>query len=161
MFNSEILKKSFENEISLLKDIIENPNKYNNGHYRNILRWKINFAKFEDQNLNIISLSINTHVNKANKLINGGYLELNNYRLNAKRSIENIKKNNNSRKNEQTVIYNLQVKNLQLSELVIILMSKLHDYAYKSGNSELIEDFKIKNKEIEILLGYTQGDPHE
>src|SRR3990167_1070739 len=97
MFNSEILKKSFENEISLLKDIIENPNK----------------------------------------------------------------KNNNSRKNEQTVIYNLQVKNLQLSELVIILMSKLHDYAYKSGNSELIEDFKIKNKEIEILLGYTQGDPHE
>ena len=83
------------------------------------------------------------------------------YGLSKKISIENIKKNNNSRKNEQTVIYNLQVKNLQLSELVIILMSKLHDYAYKSGNSELIEDFKIKNKEIEILLGYTQGDPHE
>lgn len=168
MKNSDFNQQSLIAAMELLLAVIESPAVFkDNEKLKKSLKSQGSFAKYEDTERGIKPCSLNTQKTCADRIISGGFEQLNQRRLNAilaiERKIEGANKANRQTRtgllrkvNELELdVAILEKQNVMLITLVSNLTSSLSRFAEISENSKLMTEFEGKNKEIQAMLNYT------
>ena len=158
-----ILTKHIEAELNLLKRIHDSPYAYlkDRRNFIEILRTQKNFAKFSDENLGILSYSLNTQKYYCDKYHLLGYNHINNLRISAYKKLISLNKKSKpiSKKASKPLHTNIASSeqiiknNLMLMSIMLYLKEKLQEYAFQSQNKEIQNDFIVVNRQIEKILG--------
>tara|TARA_Y100000588_G_scaffold307852_1_gene332187 strand:+ start:735 stop:1262 length:528 start_codon:yes stop_codon:yes gene_type:complete len=153
----------------LLKEIITAPTEFKNDEeLLKALKSQSGIAKYENEERNITSCSLNTVKSISEALLERGFLSLDELRINAKSALENVHQNEQmSRGNKQTKAgLELQIKDLKseldaaqrsnslLTAMVIELRSKLKEIANKETLEERQEIYRWHNRTIEAQMNY-------
>lgn len=152
MNNNDVIE-SIENEVKLLKDIIDDPSLLNDEHLSSALKDQKSFANYENKDLSIKSYSLNSHKKHANQILTNGFPYLNSLRKKCLVLLHAPKKSD--KKPSKVTLSSLKYKINELQEVNIIL--KKHNLLLTSLNNHLTEklDFYILNsKDNEIIYDY-------
>ncbi|MER0365623.1 hypothetical protein [Vibrio vulnificus] len=159
----------------LLREVITTPGEFKNDEeLLKALKSQSGIAKYQNQERNITSCSLNTVKSISEALLERGFLSLDELRINAKSAIEGVHQNEQlSRGNKQTKAgLELQVKELKseldaaqrsnslLVAMVSELRSRLKQLAQHEGTiEERLELYREHNRKIEAQMNYTlNGD---
>ncbi|MEZ8288605.1 hypothetical protein [Vibrio sp. 10N.237.312.B06] len=155
----------------LLKEILATPAEFKNDEeLQKALKSQSAIAKYQNQERNITSCSLNTIKSISEALLDRGFLSLDELRINAKLAIEAAHHAEKASKgNKQTAVglkhkvAELESKldaaqrsNFLLTVIVSELRSKLKQLAVHEGTvEERKELYRVHNKKIEAELNYT------
>lgn len=146
----------------LLTEIINQPLNYNESEEITLaLKSQGGLAKYTDVRQGILSCSLNTLKGVSESLLDRGFGELDQLRLNAKRAIEaateNTKEHKSSRlgllsraKNLEEQLEGMQKCNFQLTVIISELRSELKRFAY--AKEESAEQKKLKYEELNKIV---------
>ncbi|WP_439146517.1 hypothetical protein [Vibrio sp.] len=157
----------------LLREIITTPAEFKNDEeLLKALKSQSAIAKYQNEERNIASCSLNTVKSISETLLDRGFLSLDELRINAKSAIEDAHHNENSSgSNRQTRAgLKLQVKDLEseldaaqcsnslLTVMVSELRSRLKQLAVHEGTVEERQElYREHNRKIEAQMNYTQN----
>lgn len=164
----EINQLKVLNTAELLKKVITEPDNFKSN---NVLIKALNsqggIAKYENEEEEITSCSLNTLKTTSEALLERGFLELNELRLNAKYAIEGAIEGNKANKQTKTGLTNTVNKlkdeldiatrsNFLLTTIISDLRSKLKQLAENDDSiEERKELYRRFNKEVQTKLDYT------
>lgn len=153
---------------SLLIEIIKEPLSFKDNEAIKIaLKSQGGLAKFSDKERTIAACSLNTLKTASDALLNRGFVELDELRINAKNAIQKAIVGSKATKSTLTGLHNkvdslesqlntMRKSNLLLTRIIYELRSELKRMAYSSDTAEKIQnDYKNINYTIEAKLGYT------
>ncbi|MGR5120871.1 hypothetical protein ACPV5W_19300 [Vibrio astriarenae] len=153
----------------LLREIITAPTEFKNDEeLLKALKSQSGIAKYQNQERNITSCSLNTVKSISEALLERGFLSLDELRINAKLAIEAAHHDEKASKgNKQTVVGlrhkvseleseldAVQRSNSLLTAMVIELRSKLKEIANKETVEERQEIYRRHNRTIEAQMNY-------
>lgn len=167
MKNKEIFE-SIENEINLLKSIIENPSTIKDESILSSLKDQKKFSNYHNIELKIKSYSLNSHKTYANKFLTEGYAYLNSLRIECLKTINNqknqkttsskktlisLQKTINEIKNENLI---LKKHNILLTDLTHRLIEKLDFYILNSKDNKIIYDYQDFKNQLECMVRFIE-----
>ncbi|HAV2819128.1 hypothetical protein [Acinetobacter baumannii] len=162
---SKIIKyeTSIYAEIDLLKDIITNPQNYtSNQKIINSLETQNSFSRYENIDLKIISMSLNTHKFYCNSFLLNGYNSLNELRIKSLDLLNQISKNSttNSSKNKidklESRIDELMKHNLLLTRIIYDMKYSLEGLSLKTNDPKFKAEIKFKLSNYEKILSFSK-----
>jgi hypothetical protein len=152
---------------SWLLEIIKDPTQFSGISVLNIaLRSQTGLAKLTNSERNIVPCSLNTLKSNAESLLDRGFAELDELRINAREAIEAVVVTNKSGKTTRTELKNkvnelesklnnIYKSNFLLSIMVTELREELKKMAFENVSSEQKElTYKELNKKIEAKLSF-------
>ena len=150
------IQHSIFSEIDLLNLIIKSPiNFKDSNEIMNALKSQNNLAKYSNKDLEILSLSLNTHKLYINKYSDITYSEYDDLRVKA------LSKISTSQKIKKDEITNLRIENNQLKinnftliKIIFDLKSTIKNLASNSNNQETINEINLKLMQFEKILSY-------
>lgn len=150
------IQHSIFSEIDLLNLIIKSPiNFKDSNEIMNALKSQNNLAKYSNKDLEILSLSLNTHKLYINKYSDITYSEYDDLRVKA------LSKISTSQKIKKDEITNLRIENDQLKinnftliKIIFDLKSTIKNLASNSNNQETINEINLKLMQFEKILSY-------
>ena len=150
-------------EIDLLKDIITNTQNYiSNQQVINALETQNSFSRYENIDLKIISMSLNTHKFYCNTFLLNGYNSLNELRIKCLDSFNEILKNStaNSSTNKidklESRIDELMKHNLLLTRIIYDMKYSLEGLSLKSNDPKFKAEIKFKLSNYEKILSFSR-----
>lgn len=150
------IQHSIFSEIDLLNLIIKSPiNFKDSNEIMNALKSQNNLAKYSNKDLEILSLSLNTHKLYINKYSDITYSEYDDLRVKA------LSKISTSQKIKKDEITNLRIENDQLKinnftliKIIFDLKSTIKNLASNSNSQETINEINLKLMQFEKILSY-------
>lgn len=150
------IQHSIFSEIDLLNLIIKSPiNFKDSNEIMNALKSQNNLAKYSNKDLEILSLSLNTHKLYINKYSDITYSEYDDLRVKA------LSKISTSQKIKKDEITNLRIENDQLKinnftliKIIFDLKSTIKNLASNSNNQKTIDEINLKLMQFEKILSY-------
>lgn len=158
----------------LLLDIIGSPSEFtSNKSLQKAMKSQGGIAKYEDIDRGIAPCSLNTLKVCAERLLERGFMELDEVRKNALLALEQVEQKNHGAnlktrvgltkmvdqlKNDNDI---LRQRNHLLSLLVMSMKNDLKRFVEQSDDPKLLIDYKERNKKIEAMLSYTQDGAFE
>lgn len=150
------IQHSIFSEIDLLNLIIKSPiNFKDSNEIMNALKSQNNLAKYSNKDLEILSLSLNTHKLYINKYSDITYSEYDDLRVKA------LSKISTSQKIKKDEITNLRIENDQLKinnftliKIIFDLKSTIKNLASNSNSQETINEINLKLMQFEKILNY-------
>ncbi|WP_151747079.1 MULTISPECIES: hypothetical protein [Acinetobacter] len=149
-------------EIDLLKDIIANTQNYiSNQQVIKSLETQNSFSRYENIDLKIISMSLNTHKFYCNTFLLNGYNSLNELRIKCLDSFNEISKNStaNSSTNKidklESRIDELMKHNLLLTRIIYDMKYSLEGLSLKSNDPKFKAEIKFKLSNYEKILSFS------
>lgn len=150
------IQHSIFSEIDLLNLIIKSPiNFKDSNEIMNALKSQNNLAKYSNKDLEILSLSLNTHKLYINKYSDITYSEYDDLRVKA------LSKISTSQKIKKDEITNLRIENNQLKihnftliKIIFDLKSTIKNLASNSNNQITIDEINLKLMQFEKILSY-------
>jgi polyhydroxyalkanoate synthesis regulator phasin len=155
----------------LLRDVITTPNEFKNDEeLLKALKTQSGIAKYQNEERNITSCSLNTVKSISEALLERGFLSLDTLRINAKSAIEDELQNEKSSKSNRPTKADLefQIKELKLeldavrrsnsllTAMVSELRSRLKQLAQHEGTiEERLELYREHNRKIEAQMNFT------
>ncbi|WP_318490900.1 hypothetical protein [Photobacterium leiognathi] len=154
----------------LLKDIITTPTEFKNDEeLLKALKSQSGIAKYQNQERNITSCSLNTVKSISEALLERGFLSLDELRINAKLAVEAVHHNEQASKGNKQTVVGLKHKvseleseldaaqrsNSLLTAMIIELRSKLKQIANKETLEERQELYREHNRKIEAQMNFT------
>jgi hypothetical protein len=159
-------KKAFETKVLLL-EVIKEPSSFkDNDGLKIALKSQRGLANFSDENRGIEPCSLNTLKNASELVLDRGFVELNELRINAKDAIEGasvgIKVSKSTRVGLRNTVDDLELKlsltqesNVLLSTIVSELRRELKVMAYSTARlKERQETYQFINSKVEAKLSY-------
>ncbi|MFV5486593.1 hypothetical protein [Acinetobacter baumannii] len=150
-------------EIDLLKDIIANTQNYiSNQQVIKALETQNSFSRYENIDLKIISMSLNTHKFYCNTFLLNGYNSLNELRIKCLDSLNEILKNStaNSSTNKidklESRIDELMKHNLLLTRIIYDMKYSLEGLSLKSNDPKFKAEIKFKLSNYEKILSFSR-----
>ena len=148
------IQHSIFSEIDLLNLIIKSPiNFKDSNEIMNALKSQNNLAKYSNKDLEILSLSLNTHKLYINKYSDITYSEYDDLRVKA------LSKISTSQKIKKDEITNLRIENDQLKinnftliKIIFDLKSTIKNLASNSNNQKTIDEINLKLMQFEKIL---------
>lgn len=160
--------------VKLLKEIITLPAEFKDDEdLLKALKSQSGIAKYQNEERNITSCSLNTVKSVSGALLDRGFLSLDELRINAKLAIEAAQHSEKaSTGNKQTVVgLRLKVTELEsqldaaqrsnslLTAMVSELRSKLKQIAFDEKTAEERQEFyREHNRKVEAQLSYMNGE---
>lgn len=153
----------------LLKEIITAPTEFKNDEeLLKALKSQSGIAKYQNQERNITSCSLNTVKSISEALLERGFLSLDELRINAKLAVEAVHHNEKASKGNKQTVVGLKHKvseleseldaaqrsNSLLTAIIIELRSKLKQIANKETLEERQEIYRRHNRTIEAQMNY-------
>ncbi|PSW83935.1 hypothetical protein ACN08P_15220 [Photobacterium leiognathi subsp. mandapamensis] len=153
----------------LLKEIITAPTEFKNDEeLLKALKSQSGIAKYQNQERNITSCSLNTVKSISEALLERGFLSLDELRINAKLAVEAVHHNEKASKGNKQTVVGLKHKvseleseldaaqrsNSLLTAMIIELRSKLKQIANKETLEERQEIYRRHNRTIEAQMNY-------
>lgn len=164
----EVNQEKVLNTKALLFEIIEKPENYrDNINLLRALSSQGKLAKYTDDNLNIVSCSLNTMKNVAENLLDRGFAELDDLRKSARDSIletqydnaENEKTKSGAVRKSRRLELELEEtrkNNFLLSLIIKELRCKIKQIAETDSSQELrIDLYRDVDEKVELQLNYT------
>ena len=154
----------------LLKEIITAPTEFKNDEeLLKALKSQSGIAKYQNQERNITSCSLNTVKSISEALLERGFLSLDELRINAKLAVEAVHHNEKASKGNKQTVVGLKHKvseleseldaaqrsNSLLTAMIIELRSKLKQIANKETLEERQELYREHNRKIEAQMNFT------
>jgi chaperonin cofactor prefoldin len=152
---------------SWLLEIIKNPSKFNGNSTLNMaLRSQSGMAKLVDNDRGIVSCSLNTLKSNSESLLERGFIELDELRINAKKLIDGLVITNQSGKSTRSEMKNriceievkldnLRKSNFLLSTMVAELRGELKNMVFSNANLEQKKHiYNEINKRVEVKLSF-------
>ena len=163
----EVNQKKVIETKSLLLEIIKEPSKFRNiKALTPVLKSQSGLAKFSDSERDIVSCSLNTLKSASESLLDRGFIELDELRINAKNAIEAVVVGNKATKSTQTGLRHkvdelesklstVQKSNFLLTTIISELRSELKKMAHSNDSSEHRKTtYQEVNRKIEAKLSY-------
>jgi len=160
-------KKVIETKLLLL-EIIKNPSSFKGIEALMVaLKSQGGLAKFSDSEREIACCSLNTLKSASESLLDRGFTELNELRINAKDAIEAVEVGNKATKSTRTGLRNkideqesklnsMKKSNFLLTTIITELRSQFKELAYSNDRSEKKKTiYEDVNRKIEAKLNYT------
>jgi phenylalanyl-tRNA synthetase alpha subunit len=163
----EINQKKVLQSKALLLEIIQSPSQFQSDEQLiKVLKSQGGLAKYENKERIIVACSLNTLKSASDSLLNRGFLELDELRINARNAIEGVQVDSqaNSRTRTglkhkidelQAQVEHLQKSNFLLTTIIDELRGALKEQAFNSNDSTIIEKYREQNKHLEAKLSYT------
>ncbi|MEZ8437887.1 hypothetical protein AB6D90_15170 [Vibrio splendidus] len=155
----------------LLREVITSPAEFKyDEELMKALKSQSGIAKYQNEERNITSCSLNTVKSISEALLERGFLSLDELRINAKLAVEAAHHNEKASKGNKQTVVGLKYKVAELQSelnvaqrsnfltLVIIseLRSKLKQLAVHEGTAEeRLELYRFHNKKVEAELSHT------
>ncbi|EMI4516802.1 hypothetical protein V6560_004421 [Vibrio parahaemolyticus] len=155
----------------LLREIITTPTEFKNDEeLLKALKSQSGIAKYQNQERNITSCSLNTLKSISEALLERGFLSLDELRINAKQAIEAAHHDEKASKGNKQTVVGLRHKvaeleseldaaqrsNSLLTAMVSELRSRLKQLAVHEGTvEERLELYREHNRTIEAQMSYT------
>ncbi|HAS8307920.1 TPA: hypothetical protein I7705_18270 [Vibrio vulnificus] len=155
----------------LLREIITTPTEFKNDEeLLKALKSQSGIAKYQNQERNITSCSLNTVKSISEALLERGFLSLDELRINAKKAIEAAHHDEKASKGNKQTVVGLRHKvaeleseldaaqrsNSLLTAMVSELRSRLKQLAVHEGTvEERLELYREHNRTIEAQMSYT------
>lgn len=157
---------------ALLLEIIKNPIQFkNDDNLKKTLKSQVGVAKYSNQERDIDGCSLNTFKTNAESLLDRGFIEIDELRINAKDAIEEASAGSKPVKNTKAGLHHnikaldLEIETLRktnqlLSLIINSLRGELKNMAYSTKTVEQRQEvFKEVNKVVGAKLSYTlKGD---
>lgn len=167
MKNNDVIK-SIENEVKLLKNIIDDLSLLNDEHLALAIKDQKSFANYENTDLNIQSYSLNSHKTYANQVLTEGYSYLDSLRKKCLILLHAPKESH--KKPSKLTVSSLTAKiselqeengmlkkhNLLLTTLNNHLIEKLDFYILNSKDNEVIYDYQDFKKQLECMVRFIE-----
>jgi len=163
----EVNQKKVLETRELLLEIIREPSSFNSTEeLMRALKSQSGLAKFSDSNRDLNSCSLNTLKSASESLLDRGFVELDELRMNAKDAVEAVIINNKTTKVTRTGLKNkvnelesnlntLKKSHFLLEMMINELRSELKNLAYSNDISEKkISRYLELNRRIEAKLSY-------
>lgn len=164
---SDVNQNKVLNAKDLLLEIIKKPVEFKEDNdLIKALKSQGGLAKYENLEKSIAACSLNTLKSASETLLNRGFLELDELRVNARNALEGalVESKANSRTRTglkykvsdlQSQCDSLQKSNFLLSSIVDELRGELKIQAFESNDARLIKRYREMNKRLEAKLSYT------